>query len=214
MVRSEQAAQGKSGGTKKKDPTWKYCIEAETTDNSRTYKYLYCQYCNKKITKGVKRLKDHIGRTRKSVAPCAKVLEEVKQELLDYLKQTTLTKHMNKQRFEEMVGSGSYFGSHTSLKEVNSCPTPSSSCRGVRGPMARFMVNLTIDDDDNAKAAPIMSTTNAKKVRNQACLGIGRFFFENEISFNVGRIPFVSMCHSIGSHVKVLKPPIMYELRT
>ena len=62
------------------------------------------------------------------------------------------------------------------------------------------MINLTSNNDEKTKAAPIVSPTNAKEAPNEVCLDIGKFFYENGISFSAVTSPsFVSMCRSIGS---------------
>ena len=60
--------------------------------SKKNYIYLECKYC-KKIIKGcIKRLKDHLAHTRKNVAPCKEVPDEVKNEFIEYLKQGVLKK--------------------------------------------------------------------------------------------------------------------------
>ncbi|PON40369.1 hypothetical protein TorRG33x02_340460, partial [Trema orientale] len=90
-------------------------------------------------------MKDHLAHTRKNVAPCNEVPEDVKNEFVDYLSKGTKNKHLTQAQFDERVDSGAYFGSVMDGSAKSCNPIPST--RGVRGPMDRFIVNL--DDDDN-----------------------------------------------------------------
>ena len=118
MVKSFENAKnttGSEGQGQRKDPAWKYGIQVSVPGDSGTgkkgYVDLECKFCRKTIKGGVKRLKNHLGGTHKNVSPCPKVPKEVKQEMLDFMKNFTDMKHMAQRNFEEMVGSGSYFGS-------------------------------------------------------------------------------------------------------
>ncbi|XP_062104413.1 uncharacterized protein LOC133815612 [Humulus lupulus] len=60
-----------------------------------------------------------------------------------------------------------------------------------------------------------MTPTSAKEHRNQVCLDIGRFFFENGIPFNCARSPsYFNMLRSVGNYGRGLKAPTMHEMRT
>ncbi|XP_021971525.1 uncharacterized protein LOC110866690 [Helianthus annuus] len=60
-----------------------------------------------------------------------------------------------------------------------------------------------------------MPSVSAKEHRDQVCLDIGRFFYENGISFNAATSPsFTSILRSVGNFGRALKPPTMHELRT
>lgn len=200
------------GGGNRKDPAWRHSVEVENPGGKKHYVYLECKYCKKVIKGGVKRMKDHLAHTRKNVAPCKEVPEHVKNEFVEYLSKGTKNKLLAQAQFDERIDSGAYFGSvmDGGTKRCN----PISSTRGVRGPMDRFIMNLDDDEEDvRNKAIPIQQ--NSKEMRNRVCLDIGRFFFENAISFNAARSPsFFSMCRSIGSYGRGLKPPSMHELRT
>ncbi|PON53148.1 Ribonuclease H-like domain containing protein, partial [Trema orientale] len=215
----ENAPSGSTSGSggNRKDPAWNHSVEVEVPGEKKHYKYLECNYCKKVITGGVKRMKDHLAHTKKNVAPCKEVPEYVKKEFMDYLKKGAENRHFAQAEFDERVDSGAYFGSVMDGGARSSKSNPQShmsSTRGVRGPMDRFIVSLDDDDEDvRNKASPIQR--NSKEMWNQVCLDIGRFFFENAISFNAARSPsFFSMCRSIGSYGRGLKPPSMYELRT
>lgn len=52
------------------------------------------------------RLKDHLGLTCKNVAPCSNVHNEVKQEIIAYLKKYETDKQVAQQIFDEKFDSG------------------------------------------------------------------------------------------------------------
>ncbi|XP_060961998.1 uncharacterized protein LOC115710731 [Cannabis sativa] len=190
----------------RKDPAWKHGVEVDTSggnaENKKNYIYMECKYCRKLITGGVARLKQHLAHTRKGVAPCKEVPEEVKNEFVELLKQKTLEKRVAQMKFEEMVESGSYY-------TKTSAPV---SARGVRGPIDRFVC----DGIDRTAAENIHITSkNEKEMRDNVCMDIGRCFYENALPFHLAKSPsFINMCRSIGNYGRGLKPPSMYELRT
>ncbi|PIA30425.1 hypothetical protein AQUCO_05600109v1 [Aquilegia coerulea] len=144
-----------SGGKKEKDPAWKYGTKVDVSNAGKTYVYLMCKFCSKTITRGVRRMKDHLAGTHENVKPCEKVPPKVKQETEDYLKQFQKKKKKGK-----------------------------------------------------------LPPQREKEHRNQVCLDIGRFFFENGLSFNAARSPsFHNMLRSVGSYGRGLKSPSIYELR-
>ena len=111
-----------------------------------------------------------------------------------------------------MVEADSYFGGQADReggesRGGSSCPK-SINTRGIRGPMDRFVVNIDDDTPPEIGRTTIITTANAKEQRNRVCLDIGRFFFENGISFNVASIPFfTNMCMLIGNYGRGFKPP-------
>ena len=148
----------------RKDPAWKYGTQVSIPGDSGTgkkgYVYLECKFCKKTIKGGVKRLKDHLGGTHKNVSACPQVPKEVKQEMLDFLKNFSDMKHMAQRNFEEKVGSGSYFGSGSGscFEEKNSCSGGSKSMsgfpsRGIRGPMDRFLIDIEENEVEDGLAA-------------------------------------------------------------
>ncbi|XP_062119365.1 uncharacterized protein LOC133833124 [Humulus lupulus] len=81
--------------------------------------------------------------------------------------------------------------------------------------MDQFMENKGDDENEKNTAATKMTPTSAKEHRNQVCLDIGRFFFENGITFNCARSPsYFNMLRSVGNYGRGLKAPTMHEMRT
>ncbi|KAI3764008.1 hypothetical protein L2E82_14008 [Cichorium intybus] len=202
----------------RRDPSWKYGVEIEVPDQKKGYKYLKCNFCNKIITGGVKRMKEHLACTHKDVAPCAKVPIEVKDEIKQYLKNFASTKIALQQNFKERVDyvtcSVSSNGScENSMEDTNS--SHSGSSRGIREPMDRFMKSKEDDEYERMMAGENMTPMSAKEHRNKVCLDIGRFFFENGIPFNCATSPpFINMLRSIGNYGCELKAPTMHEMKT
>ncbi|KAD5507983.1 hypothetical protein E3N88_15686 [Mikania micrantha] len=145
----------------RRDPAWKYGVEHQVPaqGGKKGYKYIKCNFCSKVITGGVKRMKEHLGCTHKDVAPCDTVPPEVKEEILHYLKQFQENKFASQRNFEESVGSGAYYSGDGSVN-------PSSSSRGVRGPMDRFMGSAR-DNEDGSLQNEKMTTASAKEHRNR-----------------------------------------------
>ena len=194
----------------------------DSVNPKKGYVYLKCEFCKKVITGGVKRLRDHLGQTHKNVASCLKVPNEVKEEMIAYLKKFEQEKHVKQNFFDERVKNGSYFG--VPVEDMNSYPSSggvSGSGSQSRGQMDRFL-SLGGGDvpNDKRKASKTIThtptPTSLKEQRNLVCLDIGRFFFffENAISFNVARSPsYFNMLCSMGNYGRGLKAPTMHKLR-
>lgn len=149
-------------------------------------------------------MKDHLAGTKKNVRECDRVPPDVRQEMADFLKNKNFEKDVARRKSEEHIESGAYF---TSSKDGSSM---GSTARGIRGPMDRFLVDL---DDEGCDDQPKPKTE--KEARDEACLDIGRFFFENGLPFHVANSPsFISMVRAIGKYGRGLKPPTAYELST
>ncbi|KAH6800931.1 hypothetical protein C2S52_001395 [Perilla frutescens var. hirtella] len=182
--------------TSRRDPAWKYGTEIEVSA--------------------------HLAHKHNNVFACPNVPEEVKNEILSYLNTFQNAKHTAQRNHQEMVDFGSYYGVDATAGSRTgtdgAIPAPDSkigmmsrSSRGVRGPMDRFVNDK--GNDENADGT--MTPANAKELRNQVCLDIGRFFYENGIPFNCVRsASFTNMAHSIGNYGRGIKAPTMYELRT
>ncbi|KAM7522729.1 hypothetical protein LguiA_012631 [Lonicera macranthoides] len=192
----------------RKDPAWKYCVEMTEGMDGKPYKYVICNFCVKQIKGGVIRMKNHLAANHKGVAPCAKVPIEVKNEIKDYLKKGEQLKMETQRNQEVMIDSGSYYQSQNPF--LGGSSADSFSQRGVRGPMDRFVVDGDGDSDTlNSKMRCERDAINCTK------LDVGRFFFKNDIPFNVANRPsFISMYCSIGNFDRSFKPPTPFELST
>ncbi|CAH1434057.1 unnamed protein product [Lactuca virosa] len=130
--------------------------------------------------------------------------------MLQFLKAFQAIKLASRMAFEENVVSGAYYNIGESVDpSFTTC-----NSKGVSGPIDRWMVEGQ-DDERDGQGPVRMTPTNAKEHRNQVCLDIGRFIYENGILFNVSSSPsFTNMVHSIGNYRRGLKPPSMHESRT
>ncbi|KAI3521951.1 hypothetical protein L1887_11427 [Cichorium endivia] len=138
----------------------------------------------------MKRVKEHLACTHKDVVPCPKVPDEVKAEMIEYLKTFQNNKFSAQRNFEENVGSGAYYSSgwgSVNLSQVNTDSYQTGNTRGFRGPMDRFVASAR--DGEEGLPGENMTSTNAKEHRNQVCMDIGRFFYENGIPFNIATSP-------------------------
>ncbi|KAI3740336.1 hypothetical protein L2E82_30764 [Cichorium intybus] len=156
-----------SKGTRK-DPAWKYGEEHEVPEEGgkKGYKYIKCNFCSKVIKGGgggVKRVKEHLACTHKDVVPCPKVPDEVKAEMIQYLKAFQNSKFSAQRNFEENVGSGAYYSSgcgSVNPSQINTDSYQTGSSRGFRGPMDRklkqkFLKKTELKEDDEWIADPI-----------------------------------------------------------
>ncbi|VFQ71136.1 unnamed protein product [Cuscuta campestris] len=213
MVKS-RIEQGQSSSSKKesKDPAWPHGTRVNPPNGKSGYVYVKCHHCNKVITGGISRLKDHLAGTRKNSAPCPKVSDPVKKEMLALLKCYAEQKHIKQKYFDEMVDSGAYFGAPNDVV-LGTGPNP-------RGPMDRFLgrCGLTSEDGSNKEgdALPLkMTKASVREQRNLVCHDVGRFIFENAISFNVANSPsYYAMMRAVSNYGAGFKPPSMHELRT
>ncbi|KAL4562045.1 hypothetical protein LXL04_034234 [Taraxacum kok-saghyz] len=195
---SKMARKGKG---KRTDPAWDYGKEVEVpaTGTSKGYKYIKCNFCPYLSKGGVFRFKSHLGWTHQDAAPCPNVPKEVKQKMKDFLKNYETSKHNTQRNFKEMVDRGAHF-----ISGIGSVH-PSSS-RGVRGPLDRFVADL--QEDDEGFLAEKMTPTKEKERRNQVCMDIGSFFFNNGILFNpTTSAEYFTMLRSVGNYDRGFKPP-------
>ncbi|KAL6519452.1 hypothetical protein OROGR_018772 [Orobanche gracilis] len=195
----------------RKDPAWKYCTEVSEGMSGKSYKYVTCNFCEKPIKGGVIRMKNHFLGNHNGVAPCVKVSDEVKKEIIGYLQKFEKNKMDTQRNREEIIENGAYYQSQRPSLGTSSI---GNVTRGVRGPMDRFVVDLEGDGDGDGYARNAKSG-NEKESIKQLKLDIGRCFFENGIPFNVVSSPsFINMCRSLGNFGRGFKPPTPYELST
>ncbi|KAK2650142.1 hypothetical protein Ddye_017631 [Dipteronia dyeriana] len=138
------------------------------------------------ILGGVYRMKEHLAGTHSNAAPCAKVTSEWAQ----------LTR-------EEMIDKCVTFNS----KKGSS--SGSVTQREIRGSMDRFLEKDTVDDVEGNRQGL------DKDARENTCMEITIFFYENELLFNVANSPsFTNMLRSVGNYERGLKGPTAHELNT
>ena len=87
--------------------------------------------------------------------------------------------------------------------------------RGIRGPMDRFVMNVENDVVEDLGGNDKGMKGLEREARENTCMDIADFFYENGIAFNVASSPsFTKMIRSVGSYGRGLKPPTAYELST
>ncbi|KAK4270657.1 hypothetical protein QN277_019436 [Acacia crassicarpa] len=171
------------------DIGWKHGTPSETNPRK-----IVCNYCKSGIS-GVYRFKHHLAGTQKDCAPCVAVSDEVRKEML-LLVYSLQEKLVKKSRF--------------SLEEEESIASEVEKRKGI-------------EVDNNPKnifkkgRIANQTTINAifnKNVREEACLDICTFLYNNAIPFNVLKgEEFPKMCESIARHGPGFKPPSYHEAR-
>lgn len=84
VTMSEQASSTKVTNTSRSDPGWKYCTPVEGGTNR-----VRCNFCDKIMTAGITRGKEHLMGKRGKVAPCKKCPPDVKEELWKLFRERT-----------------------------------------------------------------------------------------------------------------------------
>lgn len=199
---------------KRTDPAWKYGEEVlpDGGEQKKGYVYIKCKFCLRTITGGVLRMKNHLAGTHANTTPCESAPKEVVKEMKEYLERGKKTKEVRQENFDYLSSRGSYYGGE---QEVAS-RQPTISDRGVRGPMDRFVTSGGSRGDDGMldDEQHVMSQS-AQERRENVCLDIGRFVFENGLPFHIASSPsFANMIRSVGDYGRGLKPPSSYELKT
>ncbi|KAK1578845.1 hypothetical protein Q3G72_033554 [Acer saccharum] len=194
----------------RKDPAWKYGVEVET-DEQKGYKYIQCKFCDRVLKGGVFRMKEHLAGVQGNVAPCTKVTLEVREEIKTYILKNESAKKraqlMREERIDNCVTLNSLSKKGSSSGSVTE--------RGIRGPMDRFVVNVENDTVEDLGGNDRGVKGLEKEARENTCLDIAEFFYENGLVFNVASSPsFVKMLRSAGSYGRGLKPPTAHELST
>jgi len=69
------------------DIGWQHCTQI---GNNR--RKVRCVYCNKIVSSGVTRLKEHLGGVTGNVAPCTQVPKEVRIQMRDHVTQSRIDK--------------------------------------------------------------------------------------------------------------------------
>ncbi|KAM7518947.1 hypothetical protein LguiB_017909 [Lonicera macranthoides] len=95
-------------------------------------------------------MKNHLLANHKGVAPCAKVPDEVKYEIKEYLKKGEKSRNDVQRNREEIIDSGSYYQRQN--PSIGGSSGGSVSQKGIRGPMDRFVGD--VDGDGEPKSKP------------------------------------------------------------
>lgn len=108
----------------KRDLAWQSHRLAERAKN---YQYAHCNFCDKLITAGISRLKEHLRKSHKNVAPFTEVPDGVNILICGFLKKSAMVKAKGQRKWNEIVSFGT--------KDMASCPTPPAhtTCGSSRG---------------------------------------------------------------------------------
>ncbi|KAK3225991.1 hypothetical protein Dsin_005853 [Dipteronia sinensis] len=194
----------------RKDPAWKYGIEVEM-DEQKGYKYIQCKFGDRVLKGGVFRMKEHLAGVQGNVVPCRKVTLEVREEIKTYMLANESAKKKAQLMREERIDNCVTLNSQS--KKGSS--SGSVSEKGIRGPMDRFVVNVENDVVEDLGGSDKGVKGLEKEARENTCLDIADFFYENGLAFNVASSPsFVKMLRSVGNYGRGLKSPTAYELST
>ncbi|KAL0927717.1 hypothetical protein M5K25_001918 [Dendrobium thyrsiflorum] len=153
MVRGKE----KSNASLRRDPSWKYSVQVDIGSAEKTYVYLKCNFCDKVVKGGVTRMKEHLSGSHKNVAPCANVLDKVKEEICAYMKKSIMAKHLQQEQFDDRVEHGSYYGSESGKGSSSTIHS-----RGARGPMDQYMVNPG-EDRGQTQMMPAAGTREGRR---------------------------------------------------
>ncbi|MQM07231.1 hypothetical protein Taro_040071 [Colocasia esculenta] len=87
MAAEGGAAPQSSSNPPSADPAWAHCIVVDMGRTKVQYKY-----CNRVLSGGVWRLKQHLAGIKGEVAPCSRVSSEVRIQFCQYMKEKKTSK--------------------------------------------------------------------------------------------------------------------------
>ncbi|XP_042030570.1 uncharacterized protein LOC121777389 [Salvia splendens] len=190
------------------DPARKYA----RADPDTRYK-LTCNFCDKVIASGIRRLKEHFVGGFKNVTKCTKCPPHVREEMINYMKKKedakilqvfTVAASQSRQEFEDL-GYGEY-------EEDNIIGSSSTKQKRPR-------VN-----PDRAKAVQAQKLSKEKQqtlndaykkdLRELVCINWAKWFYDAGIPFNAAQYDsFKIAIESTGQFGPGMKPPSYHELR-
>ena len=169
------------------DVGWQHGIDVDK--NSRK---VLCKYCQKIISGGIFRFKQHLACTRKDVESCQQVPENVKQMILGVLVK-------NLEATEKKRKALQYSGNDVDDDEIKEI---SSKDKGKRVASGSGSTQTTLNQ------------LLKKDIREEACRQIARFFYTSAIPFNCVKNPeFIKALEMVAKHGPGFKPPSYYDIR-
>lgn len=160
VVRASSSAPSRvqSNMTIRTDITWKHGVSVDGGT-----KIIRCNYCAKVLIRGVYRLKHHLAGTQVNVCVCKFVPDEVKGQMWEIVKalQVNHNKKSDDDTYVERVR-----GKRPVEDDSNATPTNLSKKRSTQATINNIF---------------------KKKLREEACLEIAFFFYNNAIAFNVAK---------------------------
>jgi hypothetical protein len=180
-------ASRKNSSGNRLDVGWQHEIDIDK--NSRK---VQCKYCQKIISGGIFRFKQHLACTRKDVEPCQQVPENVKQMILGVLVKNLEATEKKRKALQYSVNEDD----DDEIKEI------SSKDKGKRVASGSGSTQTTLNQ------------LLKKDIREEACRQIARFFYTSAIPFNCVKNPeFIKALEMVAKHGPGFKPPSYYDIR-
>ncbi|CAI0545089.1 unnamed protein product [Linum tenue] len=169
------------------DPAWQYAFDVNADAKSSK-----CKFCSKLLSGGAFRLKHHLAGTKQNAVACPSVPDDVKRQMLELLDFNLEAKEVRKNLIRPGLG-------------VNS----SEAAVPVESVQSSMLPKPNRD-----RRQSTMSQLLKKDLRQDACRGIARWFYNNALSFNASRDDlFAEMFELVARHGPGFKPPSYHELR-
>lgn len=224
---------------KSKDPGWKYSFWPEVGNRD----LLQCSLCDRKLSGGIKRLKQHLVGGYGDVVKCGKTTESIRKEIHDYLNankryQPLVLDDVGEDDVAEVarVIASSATGSSAASTAASNAAQSSGTASKRKQSLLNFMVTQpkvklnksvvhmlrktpeVIVEERHTKGtaaqASIESKMRTKEERHVVNMHVAKFFYECGIPFNAAHSrSFEVMCESIAQYGSRYKPPSYHELR-
>jgi hypothetical protein len=152
-------ASRKNSSGNRLDVGWQHGIDID-----KNSKKVQCKYCQKIISGGIFRFKQHLACTRKDVEPCQQVPENVKQMILGVLVKNLEATEKKRKALQYSVNDDD--DDDDEIKEI------SSKDKGKRVASGSGSTQTTLNQ------------LLKKDIREEACRQIARFFYTSAIPFN------------------------------
>ena len=210
-----------AAGSNSADPAWKYCTQPDKMKNYQ----LKSNFCDKKCSGGITRIKLHLAHIPKSnVAKCGKVPSDVKKEMYQLLTKTndvkeSKTKELQRVRAEVNLNhpkgeASSEEDDENSIVVLNPGRARSGSS-SKDGPIERFYkgkpeetIAAKKGTNLSKKVQTKLSTQKREERRDRACGYICQFFYEAGIAHHAVTLPsFNLMLEAIGDFGRNLDGP-------
>ncbi|XP_042007493.1 uncharacterized protein LOC121756101 [Salvia splendens] len=189
-------------------------------DPDTRYK-LTCNFCDKVITLGVRRLKEHFVGGFRNVTKCTKCPPHVREEMIDYMKKKedakiqqvfTAPASQSRQEFEDLG-----YGEDEEDNIIGSSSTKQKRPR-TKGALDMYF------NPDPAKAVQAQKLSKEKQqtlndaykkdLRELVCSNWAKWFYDAGIPFNAAQYDsFKIAIESTGQFGPGMKPPSYHELR-
>ncbi|XP_027340931.1 uncharacterized protein LOC113854230 [Abrus precatorius] len=188
-VDEERSRKNKNATRVRRDVGWTHGVSVD--GDSRKIK---CKYCEKEITGGVYRFKHHLAGIKKDVVPCIFVPDDVKKQMWDVV---TSKKEKSIQKANPRGSKGD---------DVSRDAAGKRKMHEEQNPSDLFN-KIGVSSQDT------IDSISETSLREEACLAISSFLYNNAIPFNVVKSEeFHKMCELIAENGIGFKPPSCHEV--